>query len=199
VEALVHFLDDRSRGAVVERCQLASISALKTFDPPVEALAGATVARWERRGKYLCMATASAAGTDARTDDRSAPWLVLHLARGGWVHWWDVPPRGTPRLGGRGPLAMRVVLDGGRGFDITEMGTEKRLAIWVVRDPVEVEGLATLGPEPLDPSFDRETLGRLLAGEKGTIKNALARQSLVAGIGNAYSDEILHAARLSPF
>ncbi|HMK62238.1 MAG TPA: zinc finger domain-containing protein, partial [Acidimicrobiales bacterium] len=85
------------------------------------------------------------------------------------------------------------------GFDVTEMGTEKRLAIWVVRHPSEVAAVAELGPEPLDPDFDRTLLVGLLAGEKGTIKNALSRQSLVAGIGNAYSDEILHSARLSPF
>ena len=195
VEALVRFLDDRSAGAVVERCQLASIAALKTFDPPVEELEGTTVAGWKRRGKYLCMATSSGpSGTPAE-----GPWLVLHLARGGWVTWWDVPPRAAPRLGGRSPLALRVTFDGSRGFDVTEMGTEKRLAVWVVHTPTDVEGLATLGPEPLDPAFDLDTLARLLGGEKGALKNALAHQSLIAGIGNAYSDEILHAARLSPF
>ena len=192
VEALVRFLDAQSAGAVVERCQLASIAALKTFDPPLEALAGATVAGWHRRGKYLCMASRSPASA-------AGPWLVVNLARGGWISWWDIPPRATPRVGGKGPLALRVTLEDGHGFDVTEMGTEKRLALWVVHDPSAVEGVATLGPEPLDPAFDRDALGRLLAGEKGTLKHALARQSLVAGIGNAYSDEILHAARLSPY
>jgi formamidopyrimidine-DNA glycosylase len=186
VEALVRFLGDRSSGAVVERCQLGSISALKTFDPPLDDLAGRTVAGWHRRGKYLEM-------------DTGGLWLVLHLARGGWVHWWDVAPRSAVRLGGRGPLALRVSLQGGSGFDVTEMGTEKRLALWVVHEPTEIEGLATLGPEPLEASFDRARLAELLSGEKGTLKSALSRQSLVAGIGNAYSDEILHAARLSPF
>ncbi|HZU79126.1 MAG TPA: DNA-formamidopyrimidine glycosylase family protein [Acidimicrobiales bacterium] len=186
VEALVRYLDEQTAGAVVSRCELASIAALKTFDPPVDALAGTTVAGWRRRGKFLCMQT-------------SGPWLVLNLARGGWVHWWDVPPKAAVRIGGRGPLALRVRLEGARGFDVTEMGTEKRLAVWVVRDPQDVEALATLGPEPLDPSFDRGALAAVLAGEKGTVKNALSRQSLVAGIGNAYSDEILHAAGLSPY
>ncbi|HLX86943.1 MAG TPA: DNA-formamidopyrimidine glycosylase family protein, partial [Acidimicrobiales bacterium] len=182
VEALVRFLSEKSAGALVERCQLASISALKTFDPPIDALEGTTVAGWQRRGKYLCMATTtSVAGGHAPGTD-PGPWLVLHLARGGWVTWWDTPPRSTPKLSGRSPLALRVTLSGGRGFDATEMGTEKRLAIWVVHQPDEVEGLATLGPEPLDRSFDRTALERLLAGEKGTLKNALARQSLVAGI-----------------
>jgi formamidopyrimidine-DNA glycosylase len=186
VEALVEFLDDRCRGAVVGRCELASIAALKTFDPPLEALEGTSVGAWRRHGKYLAMGAGDL-------------WLVVHLARGGWVAWWDQRPRAPVRLGGRGPLALRVSLEGGRGFDVTEMGTEKHLALWVVHDPAEVEGVADLGPDPLDASFDRDTLGRLLAGEKGSVKNALARQSLVAGIGNAYSDEILHAARLSPF
>jgi formamidopyrimidine-DNA glycosylase len=186
VEALVRFLDERSSGAVVERCQLGSIAALKTFEPPLEALEGRVIARWQRRGKYLEM-------------DTTGVWLVLHLARGGWVHWWDVPPRAPVRLGGRGPLALRLALQGGHGFDVTEMGTEKRLALWVTADPAEIEGVATLGPEPLDPAFDRTRLAELLSGEKGTLKSALSRQSLVAGIGNAYSDEILHAAHLSPF
>ena len=195
VEALVRFLDANSAGLAVRRCRLASISALKTFDPPVDALEGTTVTSWHRRGKYLCMATSAGAATDAAP----GPWLVLHLARGGWVTWWDVARRGPVRLGGRSPLALRVELEGDHGFDVTEMGTEKRLAVWVVPDPAAVEGLAGLGPEPLEPSFDAAALGRLLASERGTLKNALSRQSLVAGIGNAYSDEILHAARLSPF
>lgn len=186
VEALVRFLAGQSTGAVVEKPQLGSLSALKTFDPPLDSLTGTRVSGWERHGKYLCMET-------------SGPWLVLHLARGGWVTWWELPPRAPVRLGGRGPLALRIALDGERGFDVTEMGTEKRLGVWVVNTPRDIEGLATLGPEPLADAFDRATLARLLRGEKGTVKNALAHQSLIAGIGNAYSDEILHAARLSPF
>jgi formamidopyrimidine-DNA glycosylase len=201
VEALVRLLDHRCRETVVDRCQLASISALKTFDPPLEALEGRTVLGWHRRGKYLQMETGrSGRGSPGRGDGvASAVWLVLHLARGGWVNWWDVPQRSAVRLGGRGPLALRLSLQGGHGFDVTEMGTEKRLALHVVHHPSEVEGVASLGPEPLDPSFDEATLAGLLADEKGTIKNALSRQSLVAGIGNAYSDEILNVARLSPF
>ena len=182
----MRFLDDRSRGAVVRRCELASIAALKTYDPPLEALDGQAVEGWRRAGKFLAMGTGGL-------------WLVVHLARGGWIGWWEERPRAAVRLGGKGPLALRVSFADGRGFDVTEMGTEKRLALWVVHDPADVEGVAGLGPDPLDAAFDRATLGRLLAGEKGTLKSALARQGLVAGIGNAYSDEILHAARLSPF
>lgn len=206
VEALVRFLDERSRQAVIVSCQLASISALKTFDPPLEALAGRQVTGWHRRGKYLVMGAGETRPRIGTAEPGANQlWLVVHLARGGWVHWWDVPPKTAVRLGGRSPLALRVTFEGGqgerdeRGFDVTEMGTEKRLALWVARRPADVEGVAGLGPDPLDPGFDRNRLQSLLSSEKGTVKNALSRQSLVAGIGNAYSDEILHAARLSPF
>jgi formamidopyrimidine-DNA glycosylase len=87
-------------------------------------------------------------------------------------------------------------LDDGAGFDLTEQGTEKRLALWVVRSPDDVEGIARLGPDPLDPAFD---LAPLLAGSTSQIKKVLTDQSVIAGIGNAYSDEALHIARLSPF
>ena len=185
VEALSRFLDERLAGRQVERCELAAIAALKTFDPPLSSLVGRQLASCSRRGKYLCL-------------DAGGEWLVVHLARGGWVKWYDALPAGRARPG-RGPLALRVGVEGGAGFDVTEMGTEKRLALWVVHDPADVEGVATLGPDPLAPGFDAASLERVLAAAPGTIKTALASQSLVAGIGNAYSDEILHVARLSPF
>jgi len=185
VEALTRFLDERTAGRRVERCELAAIAALKTVDPPLSALVGATVRGCSRRGKYLCT-------------ELDGTWLVLHLARGGWVRWRDqLPPeRARP---GRGPLALRLGFDGGAGCDVTEMGTEKRLAVWVVGDPDQIEGVATLGVEPLDPTFDVATLAGLLAAAPGNVKTVLASQSVIAGIGNAYSDEILHVARLSPF
>lgn len=191
VEALTRLLTGRLSGRRVERVQLASFAALKTFDPPLEALVGHALVTCRRRGKYLCF-------------DFDGPWLVVHLARGGWVRWHDSVP--TTRVKpGRGPLALRVAFEPAAelapspGIDITEMGTEKRLALWVVADPAEVEGVAGLGPDPLDPAFDAAALGRRLAEEGGTLKNALTRQSVVAGIGNAYSDEALHLAHLSPY
>jgi len=208
VEALGRFLDQRIAGRDVERCELAAIAALKTFDPPLTALVGRTALGCNRRGKYLCF-------------DLDGLWLVLHLARGGWVRWRDALPAERARPG-RGPLALRMGFGptvaelaagegqrdrsrdgasrpGTPGFDVTEMGTEKRLALWVVEHPDQVEGVATLGVEPLDPAFDLDRLGALLGASPGTIKTVLASQSVIAGIGNAYSDEILHAARLSPF
>jgi len=185
VEALCVFLDEQTRGRALERVEVAALSALKTYDPPIESLRGRRVAGVTRRGKYLLF------DTDGR-------FLVVHLARGGWVQWRDklVATRAKP---GRGPLALRVGLDGGAGFDITEQGTEKRLALWVVDDPALVDGVARLGPDPLDGSFDRSALAGALAGETRNLKTVLTDQSVLAGVGNAYSDEALHAARLSPY
>jgi len=192
VEILCRRLEERCAGLVVERAELGSISALKTFDPPLAALVGRRVEGCRRRGKYICIGSTGPAGP------RGGLFLVLHLARGGWLKWrQQLPP--APVRPGRGPLALRVGLEGGAGFDVTEMGTEKRLAIWVVRDPESIDSLATLGPEPLEAGFTAERLAALLGEEKGDLKHALARQSLIAGVGNAYSDEALHAARLSPF
>jgi formamidopyrimidine-DNA glycosylase len=185
VEALTRFLDAQVADRRVERCELGAIAALKTFDPPLSSLVGLRATSCSRRGKYLCMGFG----------DR---WLVMHLARGGWVKWRDSLPVQHLRPA-RGPLALRMGFEGSSGFDVTEMGTEKRLALWVVHDPDEVEGLAALGVEPLDPAFDVAALAAVLASAAGNLKTVLASQSLIAGIGNAYSDEILHVARLSPF
>jgi formamidopyrimidine-DNA glycosylase len=177
----------------VARVELASLSALKTYRPPLEALLGATFSEVERRGKYLCL-RAVPEGDGAG----NVLWLVVHLARGGWVRWHETAPAGRARPG-RGPLALRVALDNGTGFDVTEMGTQKRLALWLVGDLGEVPPLRDLGPEPLAQDLSAEALGDLLEGSTATLKKVLTDQKVLAGIGNAYSDEILHAARLSPF
>jgi formamidopyrimidine-DNA glycosylase len=124
------------------------------------------------------------------------------LARAGWLQWHDNLPPAPPRPG-KGPLALRLHLapefDGGpeSGFDLTEAGTQKRLAVYVVRDPAEVPGIARLGPDAL--AIDAGQLRDLLRGQRAQIKGALTDQAVIAGIGNAYSDEILHTARMSPF
>jgi formamidopyrimidine-DNA glycosylase len=190
VEALVRFLDEHTRGLEVLSCDLSSIAALKTFDPPLDSIVGAHIAGWSRRGKYLCC-------------DTGGTWLVLHLARAGWIRWREptlpAKPPSSARNRGRGPIALSVGLEEGFGFDVTEMGSQKRLAIWVVTDPSQVPGIATLGIDPLDPEFTVARLQEILSAETGTVKTVLSRQSAIAGIGNAYSDEALHAARLSPF
>ncbi|MFJ2643205.1 Fpg/Nei family DNA glycosylase [Streptomyces sp. NPDC086796] len=185
VEALRVFLDDHLVGKEIDRVLPLNVSVLKTYDPPPTALHGATVTGVARHGKFL--------------DIQAGPLhLITHLARAGWLRWKDEFPAAPPRPG-KGPLALRTVLTGGDGFDLTEAGTTKRLAVYLVHDPAEVPGIARLGPDPLDDSFDRDAFAALLAGERRRIKGALRDQSLIAGIGNAYSDEILHAAKMSPY
>jgi formamidopyrimidine-DNA glycosylase len=159
------------------------VQAIKTFDPPLSALGGLELTGAGRHGKFLDL-------------DVSGLHLVVHLARAGWLHWRTGLPA-TPPKPGKGPLAVRVHLEDGEGFDLTEQGTRKGLAVYVVRTPTEVPGIARLGPDALE--VDRETFAKLMASRSGQVKGALTDQTLVAGIGNAYSDEILHTARLSPF
>jgi len=193
VEALAGFLRDRAAGRRIAGADVAAVSVLKTYDPPPAALAGRTLTGVARHGKFLDL-------TCAHPDqpDQSALHLVFHLARAGWLRWRDELPA-KPTRPGKGPLAFRLRLDDGSGFDLTEAGTRKRLAVYVVRKPGEVPGIASLGPDPLDPGFTTAALAELLAGRRTQIKGVLRDQRLVAGIGNAYSDEVLHAARMSPF
>ncbi|MEV8453216.1 DNA-formamidopyrimidine glycosylase family protein [Streptomyces sp. NPDC052095] len=185
VEALRIFLDDHLAGREIDRVLPLNISVLKTYDPPLTALHGATVTGLARHGKFL--------------DVEAGPLhLITHLARAGRLRWKDSFPAAPPRPG-KGPLALRTVLTGGGGFDLTEAGTTKRLAVYLVRDPAEVPGIARLGPDPLGDAFDRDTFAALLGRERRRVKGALRDQSLIAGIGNAYSDEILHAAKMSPY
>ncbi|MEU1055923.1 DNA-formamidopyrimidine glycosylase family protein [Streptomyces sp. NPDC005876] len=186
VEALREFLTEHLTGQEIVRVLPVAISVLKTYDPPPTALEGRPVAAVHRHGKFLDVETGG------------GPRLVVHLARAGWLHWKDRLPDGVPRPG-KGPLALRVALATGAGFDLTEAGTQKRLAVYVVRDPGEVPGVARLGPDPLADDFDEARFAALLDGERRQLKGALRDQGLIAGIGNAYSDEILHAARMSPF
>ncbi|MEU3034964.1 Fpg/Nei family DNA glycosylase [Streptomyces griseoaurantiacus] len=185
VEALRDFLTGHLVGREVTRVLPLAVHVLKTYDPPPSALQGRTVTAVHRHGKFLDV-------------DAEGLHLVTHLARAGWLHWRDRLPETPPRPG-KGPLALRVALDTGAGFDLTEAGTQKRLAVYVVRDAAEVPGVARLGPDPLAADFDEARLAGLLAGERRQLKGALRDQGLLAGVGNAYSDEILHAARMSPF
>jgi formamidopyrimidine-DNA glycosylase len=187
VEALALDLRGRFAGRAIAKVHVVAFSALKTFDPPVTAVEGAFVDDVTRHGKFLDV---SAGGVH----------LVLHLARAGWVRWRDELPPTPPRPSSKSPLAVRIELDDGTGVDVTEAGTKKSLAFYVVREPSDVPGIASLGPDPLVDDFTREALAAILqqAG-RSQIKGVLRHQGTIAGIGNAYSDEILHAARMSPF
>jgi DNA-formamidopyrimidine glycosylase len=185
VEALAAFLRARASGHVIARAEAASFAVLKTFDPPLSALTGLTIGDIARHGKFL----------DLSCGDLH---LVIHLARAGWLRWRDDLPD-KPVRPGKSPLAFRLALDDGSGFDLTEAGTQKRLAVYLVRDAAQVPGVATLGPEPMADSFTVEALADILKDRRMQIKGVLRDQHIIAGIGNAYSDEVLHVAKMSPF
>ncbi len=196
VESLASYLRATATGLRVARVELAAISALKTFDPPVTDLVGARVVDATRRGKFLDLVLVDEEGEVLH--------LVTHLARAGWLHWRKEVSSAPPKPG-KGPLAFRAVFVDDDGvpagaFDLTEAGTKKSLAVYVVRDPATIAGVARLGPEPLAAAFTVDTLAAILTEAGGRqLKGVLRDQSTIAGIGNAYSDDILHAARLSPF
>jgi formamidopyrimidine-DNA glycosylase len=185
VEALAADLRERAIGHFVARIDVTAIGALKTYDPPISALHGLQIDDARRHGKFL----------DLVLGDLH---LVVHLARAGWLHWRESLPAAPPKPG-KNPIAVRVRLDDDSGFDLTEAGTQKRLAAYVVTDVLQVPGVARLGVDPLGPDFTVDVLAGLLAPARQQIKGLLTDQTVLAGIGNAYSDEILHAARLSPF
>ncbi|PYE19362.1 formamidopyrimidine-DNA glycosylase [Williamsia limnetica] len=190
VQAIADYVDGRAAGLPIRRVDVASLAVLKTADPPYTALAGRMIDRVGRVGKYLVITTTG-------TDDGPIH-LIIHLSRAGWLRWSDNLSPTPPRPGGKGPIALRVHCGlPGEGFDVTEAGTQKRLAVWIVRDPAEVERVATLGPDAL--ALTRDEFAALLATTGARIKTVLTDQRTIAGIGNAYSDEILHTAKLSPF
>jgi len=186
VESLAAFLRAHAVGHTIARADAASFSVLKTFDPPLDSLTGHVITEVGRHGKFL----------DISSDQ--GLHLIMHLARAGWLRWRDELPTAPPRPG-KSPIAFRLRLDDGSGFDLTEAGTRKRLAVYLVRDPAEVPGVATLGPDPMAADFTEQTLAGLLAGRRTQVKGVLRDQHIIAGIGNAYSDEVLHAAKMSPF
>jgi formamidopyrimidine-DNA glycosylase len=209
VESLAVFLREHASGRVIDRADSAAISVLKTYRPDLSELRGRVIGEVSRHGKFLDL-TADPAGradgpADAPADgpaDGSAGdrplHLVIHLARAGWLRWREDLPAQPPRPG-KGPLGFRLRFTDGTGFDLTEAGTKKRLAVYLVTDPAEVPGVAALGPDPLADSFTVPALAAMLAGRRTQIKGVLRDQKIIAGIGNAYSDEVLHAARMSPF
>jgi len=203
VEALAAFLRERLIGRAVDRVDIGTINVLKTYDPPPTALRGLTVTSVDRHGKFVDL-------------DVDGLHLIFHLAKAGWLRWYDAAPKGLVKPG-KSPIALRVRFtplldhdptagsedgvdpDAEPGFDLTEAGTKKSLAVYVVRSPSEVPGIARLGPDPLAADFDRATLAAILADSRQQIKGLLRDQSVLAGVGNAYSDDVLHAAKLSPF
>jgi formamidopyrimidine-DNA glycosylase len=186
VEALADHLRRHAVGLTVGRVDVSSLSVLKTFDPPTTALHGRDVTGANRWGKYLGL-------------EVGGLHLITHLSRAGWLRWSD-QLAAAPLKPGKGPIALRVHLGtpgAAPGFDLTEAGTQKRLAVWLVDDPSTVPQIAALGPDALELS--RDGLAAVLAAQGGRVETVITDQKVIAGIGNAYSDEILHVAKLSPF
>ena len=185
VQALVDFLRERTRGMAIVAVELGSISVLKTYDPPPTALRGLPINNVARHGKFVDI-------------EAEGLHLVFHLARAGWLRWSDALAATTVRPG-KSPIALRCRLSDGSGFDLTEAGMRKRLAAYIVQDPARVPGIARLGPDPMAEDFTEADFAALLEGRRTQVKGLLKDQGFLAGVGNAYSDEVLHVARLSPF
>jgi len=191
VNELASFLAEHTDGRTITSVDVVLGKALKTQHPSPADLVGARIAGVQRRGKMIDIALANAAVTDA------ALHVIVHFAHDGWVVWHERVPDGLKRSG-EATLMARVRLDDGSGFDLTDAGQWKGLTIHVVDSPKDVPAVAKLGPDPLDAGFDPSVIAAKVGGRKKQIKALLHDQSVFAGIGNAYSDEILHAARISP-
>lgn len=198
VQALATTLTARLAGLRLAGLDVTAVSALKTASPPHADLVGLTLREVRRRGKFLCLCFASQTGPEAKSS-----WLVIHLARAGWLRLSTTVPS-SPARPGRGPLMARLTFvneDGEPAYtlDLTEAGTRKGASMYVVTDPNDVPGIAALGPDALEFASAADLATALRATGATRIKNAIRDQRVLAGIGNAYSDEILHAARLSPY
>jgi formamidopyrimidine-DNA glycosylase len=178
VEAYSSALEPRIVGRVLRGVRVASISLLRTVDPPLAAVSGRTVQRLRRIGKRIAIGL----------DDEL--WLVIHLMIAGRLHWRAA----DARLAGRNALAAFDFDDG--TLVLTEAGTKRRASLHVVRGD---EALDALDPGGIDVFVaDLADFRAALSIENRTLKRALTDPRIVSGIGNAYSDEILHAAGLSP-
>ena len=180
VQALVEFLDERVAGRAISALDVIEFRVVKSRDRLPGELIGARIAGVSRFGKHIGF-------------DTSAGWLMIGFGRNGWVRWHssadraDAPPA---------PEVMRIGLGDGAEMQIVETGDFLAVTVAVVEAPSDVAGIAGLGPDPLAPEFSPEDLERALGKRRKMIKALLQEQTSLAGIGNAYSDEILHRARL---
>ncbi len=183
VQALAEFLEARIAGHVVVGAELVEFRALKTRARPWEETIGRRVAAVGRRGKHLDIAF-------------ETTHLVVSLGRHGWVRWSEP---GAPRDEPADPPALAsLTIDDDGVLEFTDAGSWVSLGLSVVDDPDAVPAVAKLGPDPADLAFSRADFDRAVRGRRKQVKALLQEQESLAGIGNAYSDEILHAARVSP-
>ncbi len=183
VEALTRFLADEATGRAVGEVDVLEFRTVKTRTAPPASIVGRTIAGAARHGKHVELLLGDAS-------------LVVSLGRHGWMRWLDDP---AAEPGAEDPPALAAfALSGDKTLQMTDAGTWVSLGLFVVGDPREVPAIAKLGPDPADPAFTRGQFDAALGGRRKQVKAILQEQESLAGIGNAYSDEILHLARVSP-
>jgi formamidopyrimidine-DNA glycosylase len=189
VQELAAFLAARTTEREIRSFDVVLRKALKTQQPSPDALVGTRITAVSRLGKMIDIATVDARG--------GVLHVIVHFGHDGWVLWNPVAPGDLARAGAA-TLMARVRLDDGSGFDLTDAGQWKALTIHIVPKADEVAAVVKLGRDPMDEDFDVVRFAAILVNRKKQIKALLQDQNAIAGIGNAYSDEILHAAKISP-
>jgi formamidopyrimidine-DNA glycosylase len=179
IEALRETLDASLRGRRPTGVAVRQVALLKTFEPPLEALVDEPLIGTRRRGKHLVL------------DWDHDVSLVIHLGIGGRLVLGN--GRTLPRA-----ISLEIVLDEGSPLRVVELGTKKRSSVHVLRTDAVDAHLAHLGPDALDPALTSSRLADILQAERSQLKRVLTDQRRIAGIGNAYSDEILWQAQLAP-
>ena len=180
MEAWRRELDEPVHAFPIAKAGPAHIATLKTFDPPLAALEGRRLAGARRRAKRLLLPT-----------DDGELVLLVHLMSAGRLRYLSFGEAGPKKP------AFQLVFDGGSRLVLTEAGAKKRAGVWLLTPEAAEEELAHLGPEAL--GLGAERLGEICTEESRRLHSLLRDQRLVAGIGRAWANEILHTARLSPY
>jgi formamidopyrimidine-DNA glycosylase len=189
VQELASYLNAHAGGHEISTADVLLPKALKTTHPEPGDLVDRRIAAVTRLGKMIDIETIDSGG--------SILHVIVHFGHDGWVLWHALAPEGLKRAGDA-TLMARVRLDDGSAFDLTDAGQWKALTIHIVPQASDVPAVAKLGLDPMGAEFDGKRFAGILAGRKKQIKALLQDQTAFAGIGNAYSDEILHAAKISP-
>jgi formamidopyrimidine-DNA glycosylase len=184
ITAYIAALEPRIVGQTLERVRLHSVFVLRTADPPIESVNGRTVREIRRIGKRIAIGVEGGAGSDDKL------WLVIHLMIAGRLHWRPA----NAKLAGRQALLALDFADG--ALILTEAGSKRRASLHLVRGEQDLRDIDPGGVEIYSSGMNE--FRAALTAENRTLKRALTDPRLISGVGNAYSDEILHAARLSP-
>lgn len=187
VQALAEDLSARLTGREITGVDVMEFRVARTRTRPPSSLVGMRVQGVTRHGKHLDIAVGDS-------------HLIVSLGRHGWARYVEAVGDSTTDAGdGDSPPALIVfTFDDGVVLEFTDAGEWVSLGCWIVDDPAEVPAIAKLGPDPVDPGFARADFDRAMVGRRKQVKAVLQEQESIAGIGNAYSDEILHTAKISP-